>query len=72
MRTWMKMERQQMKTNEIRKTLNEIDAKFADIQKYINNIDFLDDSDKGSLLTRCIACNDDIVKLIIGGNDEKN
>ena len=25
------MERQQMKTNEIRKTLNEIDAKFADI-----------------------------------------
>ena len=72
MRTWMKMERQQMKTNEIRKTLNEIDAKFADIQKYINNIDFLDDSDKGSLLTRCMACNDDIVKLIIGGNDEKN
>ena len=38
-----------MKTNEIRKTLNEIDAKFADIQKYINNIDFLDDNDKGSL-----------------------
>ena len=61
-----------MKTNEIRKTLNEIDAKFADIQKYINNIDFLDDSDKGSLLTRCIACNDDIVKLISGANDEQN
>ena len=68
----MKMERQQMKTNEIRKTLNEIDAKFADIQKYINNIDFLDDSDKGSLLTRCMACNDDIVKAISGGNDEQN
>ena len=31
MRTWMKMERQQMKTNEIRKALSEIDAKFADI-----------------------------------------
>ena len=61
-----------MKTNEIRKTLNEIDAKFADIQKYINNIDFLDDNDKGSLLTRCIACNDDIVKLISRGNDEQN
>ena len=66
------MERQQMKTNEIRRTLSEIDAKFADIQKYINNIDFLDDSDKGSLLTRCMACNDDIVKLISGGNDEQN
>ena len=61
-----------MKTNEIRKTLNEIDAKFADIQKYINNIDFLDDSDKGSLLTRCMACNDYIVKSISGGNDEQN
>ena len=66
------MERQQMKTNEIRRTLSEIDAKFADIQKYINNIDFLDDSDKGSLLTRCMACNDDIVKSISGGNDEQN
>ena len=58
--------------NEIIGLLNEIDAKFADIQKYINNIDFLDDNDKGSLLTRCIACNDDIVKLISGGNDEQN
>ena len=37
-----------MKTNEIRRTLSEIDAKFADIQKYINNIDFLDDSEKGA------------------------
>ena len=64
MRTWMKMERQQMKTNEIRKALSEIDAKFADIQKYINNIDFLDDNDKGSLLTLCMACNDDIVQFI--------
>ena len=53
-----------MKTNEIRKILNEIDAKFADIQKYINNKDFLDDSVKGYLLTLCMACNDDIVKFI--------
>ena len=53
-----------MKTNKIRKALSEIDAKFADIQKYINNIDFLDDNDKGYLLTLCMACNDDIVQFI--------
>ena len=61
-----------MKTDKIRKALSEIDAKFADIQKYINNIDFLDDNDKGYLLTLCMACNDDIVKSISGGNDEQN
>ena len=61
-----------MKVDEIRKTLDEIDAKFADIQKYINNIDFLDDLDKGSLLVQCMACNDDIVQSIreIAANDD--
>lgn len=42
----------------------DIDAKFADIQRYINGLNFLDDVTKHCFIALCIECNDEIARQI--------
>lgn len=44
--------------------VSDIDTKFADIQKYINEASFLDNDVKEDLIMQCIACNHKIDNAI--------
>lgn len=44
--------------------VSDVDAKFADVQKYLNELDLLDEDTKAVLITLCMTCNDSIVRAI--------
>ena len=53
-----------VKNFSVNRAVANIDAKFADIQKYINEASFLDDDVKEDLIMQCIACNHKIDNAI--------
>ena len=44
--------------------VSDVGAKFADAQKYLNELDLLDEDTKAVLITLCMTCNDSRVRAI--------
>ena len=44
--------------------VSDVGAEFADVQKYLNELDLLDEDTKAVLITLCMTCNDSRARAI--------